>query len=690
MFTIYKKHLSTLALLMLMFWVSAFTSCKNDDEAPQTYNFLESFGPCPIARGGELTFIGADLSSVQSVEFPGGETVTPTFISSGKFTVKVPESALPGNLILHTSNGDITTLSPIGFSEPVEVVSFSPQEQRPGSEVTITGKYLSNATYINIGEVKIPLQPISDDQKAIFDKYVTSLTNTELKFKVPAEAATGDLTLTDGKPVLCGELTVTLPKFTAYTESEELLPGTDEVTINGTNIDLVTKVVFASGAVVNASDMELTATSATFTLPLAAGDGDVKIITASGIEVEAGAITTIKPVITNFGGKYTIDPYCDDIFAIQGTNLELIKAVVLAHKADKEQTVTEFSSASETEIQFAVPEYTGSTMAWSNEVSAMVPTGELYIITHSGERIKITDDETKLRIGYASIGESSNYEITAGDLVTMTGCTNTAYITKVEADGVVVDFTKISKNSYSFVWPITKPGNNLILRVYFTNEDNNSNEYSGSKFSVTATSKIFVTEYPEQLLNGSAALIKGGNFNKVTKVTINGIEQVFALKDDNTLFLNVSGVAKSPAEIVFVAEKSSDNFTINLPVEGLALPLVPISNASGEPMTFPFTDGWGPGQCYLVKSAQLSKYVAVGAKITFKVTVSDGGGQWQINNSSWQAYTTLTEWSKTGQDVELVLELTQQMVDDYNAMSDGDHWIIMQGAGLTINYIEIL
>ena len=192
------------------------------------------------------------------------------------------------------------------------------------------------------------------------------------------------------------------------------------------------------------------------------------------------------------------------------------------------------------------------------------------------------------------------------------------------------------------------------------------------------------------MLNGSAALVKGGNFTKVTKVTINGAEQVFAIKDESTLFVNVSGVTKSPAEIVFVAENSSDNFTANLPVEGLALPIVPLSNSTGTAMTFPFTDSWGPGQCKIVKSAQLSKYVVVGAKMTFKVSVSSEGGQWQINNSSWVAYTTLAEWNKKGEDVDLVLELTEEMVNDYNALSDGDAWLIMQGSGLTINYIDLL
>ena len=679
--------------MMLMVVATAITSCKDDDEASQSYNFLESFGPCPVARGGELTFLGADLRSVQSVEFPGGESVTPTFNGNGKFTVTVPESAQPGVLILHTSNGDIKTLTPIDFTEPVVVSDFSPKEQRPGNEVSITGKYLSNATYITIGDVKIPLQPSSTEQTATFEKYVTSLTNDEIKFIVPAEAATGDLALVDGQPVVAGTLTVTLPTFSSWSKSEEILPGKDEVVINGTDLDLISKITFANGTIVESTDIKnsvkkSSVNSISFVLPLTAGDGIVTMTTISGIDVEAGSISVVKPEVASFGSD-NVYPYCDDLLFIKGTNLQLIKEVIVANKADNEQTVSTFTTATETEIQFAVPEGTGTSIVWDNETQSNVPNGELYIITQSGERIQVSTEENKLQIGWANIGSADNYSITAGDKVVMTNCTNTAYMTKIEADGLEVEFTKDSKNSYSFVWPLTKPGSGLILKVYYSNGDENSNEY-GDKFEVEATTKIFVTELPEQLLNGSAALVKGGNFTKVTKVTINGAEQVFAIKDESTLFVNVSGVTKSPAEIVFVAENSSDNFTANLPVEGLALPIVPLSNSTGTAMTFPFTDSWGPGQCKIVKSAQLSKYVVVGAKMTFKVSVSSEGGQWQINNSSWVAYTTLAEWNKKGEDVDLVLELTEEMVNDYNALSDGDAWLIMQGSGLTINYIDLL
>ena len=39
MFTISKKYLCTAALLVLVL-ATAITSCKDDDEAKQTYNFL--------------------------------------------------------------------------------------------------------------------------------------------------------------------------------------------------------------------------------------------------------------------------------------------------------------------------------------------------------------------------------------------------------------------------------------------------------------------------------------------------------------------------------------------------------------------------------------------------------------------------------------------------------------------------
>jgi hypothetical protein len=539
MFTINRKHLCTAAFLTLLFVTSSVTSCKDDDEASQSYNFLESFGPCPVARGGELIFLGKDLSSVQSVEFPGGETAAPTFDGKGKFKIVVPASAQPGLLVLHTSNGDIKTVSEIGYSEPVTVKSFSPSSQRPGSEVTISGEYLSNATEIAIGNVKISLEEENG--------YVKSVTNSAITFVVPAEAVTGDLTLLDGRPVKCGTLTVTVPVVASWSKSADLTPGTDEVTVNGSDLDLINKITFANGTVVKAADINLSATQATFTLPLTVGDGAVTMTTASGIDIEAGSIATVKPTVTAFGGMYNETPYCDEIFSIKGTNLQLVKSVIFAFKEEKEPEVTAFTTASNEEIQLKIPELAGSTMKWDDALSANVPTGELYVITQSGEKIKVSTDDKKLAIGWANIGTPASYEITAGDLVTMTGCTNTDYMTQVEADGVQVDFTKISKDSYSFVWPRTNPGNDKILTVTYTNEDVQNNKNSTHFTVATATLPYVLSAPTGKISQGGTIILQGGNFEKITKIMCGDSEltDFTASADGSKLYIEVPATFKA-------------------------------------------------------------------------------------------------------------------------------------------------
>ena len=118
------------------------TSCKKEEA--DTTIVLNSFGPMPIARGAELQFIGKNLDKVTSVVLPNNIVIT-TFSNktSKSFTVTVPQEALPGLIVLKTPQGDITTKTEIGFSEPISIASFLPATIKPGSELTITGDYLN-------------------------------------------------------------------------------------------------------------------------------------------------------------------------------------------------------------------------------------------------------------------------------------------------------------------------------------------------------------------------------------------------------------------------------------------------------------------------------------------------------------------------------------------------------------------
>src|SRR5665648_89308 len=136
--TRFIKYSNWALLFAMMCVVSAglfLTSCE--EEVPDTKVVLKSFGPMPIARGAELKFIGYNLDRVTAVVLPEGINIT-TFTKKtpALLTLTVPQEAMPGLVILKTPDGDITTKTGIGFSEPISIASFTPASIKPGAELT--------------------------------------------------------------------------------------------------------------------------------------------------------------------------------------------------------------------------------------------------------------------------------------------------------------------------------------------------------------------------------------------------------------------------------------------------------------------------------------------------------------------------------------------------------------------------
>ena len=91
----------------------AFTACDEDDLDTNPYKggiSLNVFGPSPVARGGELRFLGCGLDQVTAVVIPGCENITDiTVISSEEIRVTVPQTAEPGYVTLIFQNGESIT-----------------------------------------------------------------------------------------------------------------------------------------------------------------------------------------------------------------------------------------------------------------------------------------------------------------------------------------------------------------------------------------------------------------------------------------------------------------------------------------------------------------------------------------------------------------------------------------------------
>ena len=108
-----------------------FTACDDDLDTNQFQEGgvkLNVWGPCPVARGGELRFIGTGMDQVSAVMFPQEIEVTEiTRVSSEEIRVTVPQEAVEGKLVLNTSQGKIETTTEITFLDRFQSMTSRPR-----------------------------------------------------------------------------------------------------------------------------------------------------------------------------------------------------------------------------------------------------------------------------------------------------------------------------------------------------------------------------------------------------------------------------------------------------------------------------------------------------------------------------------------------------------------------------------
>ena len=319
-----------------------FTSCEGKEEE-DTKVVLQSFGPMPIARGAELKFIGLNLDKVTAVVLPDNITITAfTKKEPNLLTLTVPQEAMPGYVVLKTPDGDITTKTTIGYSEPISIAGFTPATVKAGDQLTITGDYLNLVEDV-----------ILTDRVSVPEANFISHTRTEIKLTVPVTAQTGKIAVSNGaeEPIIVystGTLTVTLPAFTAVTPNP-VKAGTN-LSITGTNLDLVLSVKLGGGKVIEAANfVSRTATQIVLAVPADTKDGKVVMVPASGVEVTSATdlvmivpTVSVTPVTLKNGQDITVT----------GTNLDLVDHVVFG--GNKQGTIKAGGTA--TQILVTVPD----------------------------------------------------------------------------------------------------------------------------------------------------------------------------------------------------------------------------------------------------------------------------------------------------------------------------------------------
>lgn len=198
----------------------------------------------PSARPGEnITIKGQFLNWVDRITFNNG-IVVESFVdrSSDKIIVKVPEAAQDGTLILHyggTDSAYLETTDTLKVILPIGTV-LSPNPVKYGEVLKITGTDLDLVKQIEFPGISTPLTSF-ESQSA-----------TEITVKVGASAQTGKIALVAAsgvKTYLSNDINMVLPVASSMTPNP-VAPG-QELTITGTNLDLVTGITFTNAPKTN-------------------------------------------------------------------------------------------------------------------------------------------------------------------------------------------------------------------------------------------------------------------------------------------------------------------------------------------------------------------------------------------------------------------------------------------------------
>ena len=303
--------------------------------------------PTPVAAnqkaGSSMTITGIALDQIQTVQLAGGVTIAEEDITRAadgtSLSFAIPAAAKDGDITLVTYSGQkiaagtLTTVAPSGLAVAGTV--------KNGLAMTVTGTdmdLVKSVSFANAGAYDGNLDVAAD--KVIIAK-------------VPEKAQDGNLTLTmeNGKEVT---VAYTLVKPTVTSADPASITAGEETVIYGTNLDLVAAIIFPGEAEQKVEAKDFAAQEADgiqVTVPSAAAGSGFKLTLKNDTEVAISGILTIKPASDPAISEAPKGAVAGDVITIKGKNFNnLANLYIGTYK------VTRYSSKSNTEITFKVPE----------------------------------------------------------------------------------------------------------------------------------------------------------------------------------------------------------------------------------------------------------------------------------------------------------------------------------------------
>ena len=643
-------NLTSLLALCMALMLPALTSCDNDDFDTQQYKGgvnLNVWGPCPVARGGELRFLGSGLDQITSITLPGcsADITDINVISPNEIRITVPQDAQPGLVVLHHAKGDIKSLTEISFLEPISLESMTPSPVKPGATLTLKGDYLNL-----IHEV------ILTEEVAVPEEDFITHTRYEISFAVPAEAQTGAVTLSDaGEPipnhiVLEEELQVVLPSVASVADLTGAKPG-ETKTFTVKDIDLVTKVEMPNG-----DEVEFTVNEdkLSFVLPENVTNGTICMLPASGVKVAIATIGVALP--EDVVAEPAEDIWAGDVIKLKGVNMELVTEISFPNV--EKAVAPEAKSA--TELTVKVPEGAQS--------------GNLVLHTASGGTVEVAVSTLKPE----AVAYNPTPAALAGNLeVAGKNLQNVATITFAGTTAVEVKNPEATK--FSIKVPATLAAGSNTVTLTLTNGE----VVEVPAIELTAPECAYATELPGEDVEihaGETFVVTIANQDKLTGVKVNG-QNVQYILNGNRLIIQVPESCGKNATFTLVSSNGEISYDIAV------IPATHVENVIfSEVRDLGSWAGEGDGGAFRLNKESFEG-VPAGALLVFHISPY-AYTQIQINDANWGQMEMLKpDQSATTATFELTADVLNRI------LTTDDGWsttaMVIQGEGTVVNKVHI-
>ena len=667
-----KKISKIFAMLVVALVGLSLTACSDgDDLSTDQYGneiSLQSFGPCPVLRGGTLYLYGTNLDQIESVNLPGADPITAyEILQSGynsKISIQVPaEKCEPGQIVLKTKKGgEITSVSPITYREDIEITKFFVGSEgtmvgNVGDVVTIKGDYLN----LMHGVIFAGSDTIKEAEFVGHDRYT-------IQVKIPAEAHTGVITLTDATKDGTSletkeELTINTPEATPIKDRN--IKAGEILSIKGTSFDQIVSVKF-EGATVNAADFKSQSVAEiTVAVPAKATDGTFYVVTKSGIEVPVGNIITVVPTQL----VATPNPVKNGAeLTITGKDMDLITGIAFPKAAE-----SKLNKVETTKVTSTVPED-----AQEGDITLSLANGKTVTVAY-----------TLVKPTVASCAPAA---ITAGEKTIIKG-TDLDLVKSITFPGdveqTVEKFAAQNANAIAVTVPAACAGTGFKLNL----KNGTTIEVKDALSIKAATDPAIASITPGEAIAGSTITITGKNFQNIQNLYIGSYKV-----NRYTSRTNTEIVCQVPAN----AEVGTYKIVMEDPdgnkIEGPEFKVVPAekdiatitTNMDNSAIKYPYNFTWDDTGRFRIMKADLIKLgVKVGSKMLF-YKEAGATGQVQINNANWGGIDTVADWNGDQNCVVKVFDAA--MMEAVNSISDGwsDTAFILQGDMKNITKIAIL